>query len=100
MAEIRSDGIAGCLRTPKGGSARQILLRVGKGKIDIRLLSPRECARLMGADEYHISGNINQALFGFGDAVCVPVVTWISENYLNPLLSEINRRNSKTGFYT
>jgi DNA (cytosine-5)-methyltransferase 1 len=40
MAEIRSDGIAGCLRTPKGGSARQILLRIGKGKIDIRLLSP------------------------------------------------------------
>ena len=26
MAEIRFDGIAGCLRTPKGGSARQILL--------------------------------------------------------------------------
>ena len=24
MAEIRSDGIAVCLRTPKGGSARQI----------------------------------------------------------------------------
>ncbi|NUQ25513.1 MAG: DNA (cytosine-5-)-methyltransferase [Saprospiraceae bacterium] len=95
MAEIRSDGIAGCLRTPKGGSARQILLRVGKGKIDIRLLSPRECARLMGADEYVISGNINQALFGFGDAVCVPVVTWIGENYLNPLLAEIYNITAK-----
>lgn len=98
MAEIRSDGIAGCLRTPKGGSARQILLRVSKGKIDIRLLSPRECARLMGADEYHISGNINQALFGFGDAVCVPVVTWIGENYLTPLLSEINNVTAKQDF--
>ncbi|MBL7825744.1 MAG: DNA (cytosine-5-)-methyltransferase [Saprospiraceae bacterium] len=98
MAEIRSDGIAGCLRTPKGGSARQILLRVGKGKIDIRLLSPRECARLMGADEYRISGNINQALFGFGDAVCVPVVTWIGENYLNPLLAEINNITAKQDF--
>jgi len=95
MAEIRSDGIAGCLRTPKGGSARQILLRVGKREISIRLLSPRECARLMGADEYIISGNINQALFGFGDAVCVPVVTWIGENYLNPLLSEINNVTAK-----
>lgn len=95
MAEIRSDGIAGCLRTPKGGSARQILLRVGKGKVSIRLVSPRECARLMGADEYAIPDNlnINQALFGFGDAVCVPVVTWIGENYLNPLLREI--QNSK-----
>ncbi len=98
MAEIRSDGIAGCLRTPKGGSARQILLRVGKGKIDVRLLSPRECARLMGADEYVISGNINQSLFGFGDAVCVPVVTWIAENYLNPLLEEMKNINKKHDF--
>lgn len=98
MAEIRSDGIAGCLRTPKGGSARQILLRVGKGEISIRLLSPRECARLMGADEYHISGNINQALFGFGDAVCVPVVAWIGENYLNPLLAEINNVTAKQDY--
>jgi len=49
----------------------------------------------MGADEYHISGNINQALFGFGDAVCVPVVTWIGENYLNPLLAEINNLTLK-----
>jgi DNA (cytosine-5)-methyltransferase 1 len=49
----------------------------------------------MGADEYIISGNINQALFGFGDAVCVPVVTWIGENYLNPLLSEINNVTAK-----
>ena len=98
MAEIRSDGIAGCLRTPKGGSARQILLRVGKGEISIRLLSPRECARLMGADEYVISGNINQALFGFGDAVCVPVVTWIGENYLNPLLKEVNNLTAKQDY--
>lgn len=99
MAEIRSDGIAGCLRTPKGGSARQILLRVGNGKVDIRLLSPRECARLMGANEYHISGNINQALFGFGDAVCVPVVAWIGENYLNPLLAEINATKVNQDFF-
>jgi DNA (cytosine-5)-methyltransferase 1 len=90
MAEIRSDGIAGCLRTPKGGSARQILLRVGKGEVKVRLLSPRECARLMGADDYVIPGSINEALFGFGDAVCVPVVTWIAEHYLNPLLQEIS----------
>lgn len=90
MAEIRSDGIAGCLRTPKGGSARQILLRVGKGELKIRFISPRECARLMGADDYQISGSFNEGLFGFGDAVCVPVVTWIANNYLNPLLSEIN----------
>lgn len=89
MAEIRFDGIAGCLRTPKGGSARQILLQVGKGEINIRLLTPRECARLMGADDFNLSGTTNEALFGFGDAVCVPVVSWIAENYLNPELSKI-----------
>ena len=29
MAELRTDGIAGCLRTPRGGSARQILVQGG-----------------------------------------------------------------------
>lgn len=91
MAEIRSDGVAGCLRTPKGGSARQILLKVGFGKIKIRLLSPRECAKLMGADNFSISSSANEALFGFGDAVCVPVVKWIADNYINPLLQELNK---------
>jgi DNA (cytosine-5)-methyltransferase 1 len=84
MAEIRFDGIAGCLRTPKGGSARQILLKVGKGEIKVRLLTPRECARLMGVDDFKLSGTLNESLFGFGDAVCAPVVSWIAENYLNP----------------
>lgn len=92
MAEIRFDGIAGCLRTPKGGSARQILLEVGKGEVNVRLLTPRECARLMGADDFVISGTPNQALFGFGDAVCVPVVTWIAENYLNKI--KLNNNNA------
>ena len=95
MAEIRSDGIAGCLRTPKGGSARQILLKVGKGNVKVRLLTGRECARLMGADEYTISGNVNRDLFGFGDAVCVPVVSWIAEHYLNPVLEKLNRKGEE-----
>lgn len=90
MAEIRSDGIAGCLRTPKGGSARQILLKVGFGKVKVRFISPSECAKLMGADEFKITGTTTEALFGFGDAVCVPVINWIANNYLTPLLNEIN----------
>jgi DNA (cytosine-5)-methyltransferase 1 len=89
MAELRTDGIAGCLRTPRGGSGRQILFKAGKGKYFARLLTPLECARLMGAGEYRISGSLNQALFGFGDAVCVPVIEWIAENYLNPLINEL-----------
>lgn len=94
VAELRTDGIAGCLRTPKGGSARQILVQAGYGKVNVRLISPRECARLMGADDYKIDVPFNQALFGFGDAVCVPVVTWIAENYLIPLVNELKQMSS------
>lgn len=88
MAELRIDGIAGCLRTPRGGSGRQILFGAGKGQFMVRLLSPRECARLMGADDFVIRATLNQALFGFGDAVCVPVIEWIGNNYLNPVWEE------------
>lgn len=39
----------------------------------------------MGAGEFTISVPLNQALFGFGDAACVPVIEWIARNYLNPV---------------
>ncbi len=78
MAELRTDGIAGCLRTPRGGSGRQILFKAGRGTFQVRLVTARECARLQGVpDDYIIDVPLNQALFGFGDAVCVPVVEWI-----------------------
>lgn len=89
MAELRTDGIAGCLRTPRGGSGRQILFKAGRGKYFARLLTPRECARLMGADDYAITVSLNQALFGFGDAVVVPVIEWIAQYYLNPVVNEL-----------
>ena len=88
MAELRTDGLAGCLRTPRGGSGRQILFAAGKGRYAVRLITPRECARLMGADDYNIVVPLNQALFGFGDAVCVPVIRWIADNYLTPVMKE------------
>jgi DNA (cytosine-5)-methyltransferase 1 len=85
MAELRTDGIAGCLRTPRGGSARQIIVQAGEGRVRARLLTPRECARLMGAGEFVIETSLNRALFGFGDAVCVPVVEWLARHVLNRL---------------
>ena len=92
MAELRTDGIAGCLRTPRGGSARQILVQAGFGIVKVRLLTPRECARLMGADNFVMRDvPLNRALFGFGDAVCVPVVSWIARNYLKPLIDEMRK---------
>jgi DNA (cytosine-5)-methyltransferase 1 len=93
MAELRTDGIAGCLRTPRGGSGRQILLKAGFGKRQVRLLSARECARLQGVpDSYVINVRLNQALFGFGDAVCVPAIEWIVKNYVTPVSLEIKSR--------
>lgn len=100
MAELRTDGVAGCLRTPRGGSGRQILFAAGNGKYRVRLLTPRECSRLMGAGDFNLPAhlNINQALFGFGDAVCVDVIEWIALNYINPLLEDLDIQvsNEKT----
>jgi DNA (cytosine-5)-methyltransferase 1 len=89
MAELRTDGIAGCLRTPRGGSGRQILFKAGKGDFQVRLLTARECARLQGVpDSFRIDVPLNQALFGFGDAVCVPAVEWIIANLIPTAVSK------------
>jgi DNA (cytosine-5)-methyltransferase 1 len=82
--EIRADGIAGCLRTARGGSSKQALVEAGKGKARVRWMTPREYARLMGAPDFELSARRNQALFGFGDAVCVPVIAWLCELYIAP----------------
>lgn len=84
-SEIRTDGLAGCLRTPRGGSSRQIVLVAGKGKIQMRWMTPREYARLQGCPDFPIEVERNEALYGFGDAVCVPVINWIAENVLTQL---------------
>jgi len=85
-AEARFDGIAGCLRTPAGGSSRQLLLFVEGSNTRSRLLSPREAARLMGVPEhYPLPASQTQALHLVGDAVCVPVVRWLSQHLLAPL---------------
>ncbi len=86
-AEIRFDGLAGCLRTPKGGSARQIVIAIDKGKLRIRWMSPREYARLQGASDFPLVENTIQNLYGFGDAVCVPVIRWIDQHVLTPLFN-------------
>jgi DNA (cytosine-5)-methyltransferase 1 len=89
-AELRKDGLAGCLRTARGGSSRQMLVRVGQRTIKMRLMTPREYARLQGVpDDYPLPLQNNQALTGFGDAVCVPVIVWIAKNILNPLVKSL-----------
>jgi DNA (cytosine-5)-methyltransferase 1 len=87
--EIRDDLISGCLRTARGGSSRQAVVQGGRGQFRVRWMTPREYARLQGAPDYKLDDavTVNQALFGFGDAVCVPVVTWIAQNYLLPVIA-------------
>jgi DNA (cytosine-5)-methyltransferase 1 len=86
--EIRADGIAGCLRTARGGSSKQALVEAGCGDVRIRWMTPREYARLMGAPRFKLKSRQNHVLFGFGDAVCVPVIRWICEHYLVPAVGE------------
>lgn len=85
-AEVRNDDLSGCLRTAVGGSGKQFIIRAGKGDIKMRAMTPREYARLQGVpDEFPITVNGVQALTGFGDAVCVPAISWIANHVLNPL---------------
>ncbi|MGH3749213.1 MAG: DNA cytosine methyltransferase, partial [Micromonosporaceae bacterium] len=85
--EARPDDISGCLRTARGGSSKQAVVRAGQGSVRVRWMTPREYARLMGAGDYRLdSARANQALFGFGDAVCVPAVEWLARHYVLPLV--------------
>lgn len=86
-AEIRFD-LAGCLRTPGGGSSRQSIVVVEGGEIRSRLISARETARLMGLpDEFRLPERYNEAYHLTGDGVAVPVVRHIAQWILEPALS-------------
>lgn len=82
--EVRFD-VAGCLRTPRGGSAKQIVVAVLKGRFRLRWMTAREYARLQGAPDYRITVPPIQAMYGFGDAVCVPAIAWLDEHILTPV---------------
>ncbi|MEM6627017.1 MAG: DNA cytosine methyltransferase [Pseudomonadota bacterium] len=85
-AEIRYDGLAGCLRTPAGGSSRQFLLITENGQARMRPLLAREAARLMGCDEsYALPKSETAALKILGDGVSIPVVRWLGDHLLSPL---------------
>ncbi len=88
-AEIRFDGLAGCLRTPRGGSSRQMLVVVDQGTVKSRLISGREGARLMGLpDDYVLPSTATRALHVVGDGVAAPVVRFLAERLIEPLLRD------------
>ncbi len=85
-AEVRFDDVSGCLRTPAGGSSRQVVMVVEGGRVRTRLLSPREAARLMGLpDDYRLPNNYNEAYHLLGDGVAAPVAGWLGERLFGPL---------------
>ena len=86
VGEVRDDQIAGCLRTPQGGSSVQFLVDCRSGKPRIRPLTGREYARLQGAGDFPIHVGDRQARMGFGDAVCVPAVRWLAAHAFGHVL--------------
>jgi DNA (cytosine-5)-methyltransferase 1 len=90
-AEVRFDGIAGCLRTPAGGSSRQTVLVVGRKDVRTRLLAAREAARLMGVpDDYPLPPRYNDAYHLFGDGLAVPVVSYLERELLRALVMPVS----------
>ena len=91
VGEVRSDSIAGCLRTANGGSSVQFLVDCRGDRPRIRPLTGREYARLQGAGDFPISVGRRRAQNGFGDAVCVPAVRWLVDRAFGCLLEEFAR---------
>ncbi|KQW67036.1 cytosine methyltransferase [Phenylobacterium sp. Root77] len=88
-AEVRFDDVAGCLRTPAGGSSRQVILVVDGLRVRSRLISSRETARLMGLDDnYRLPRNYNEAYHLTGDGVAAPVVRYLAKHIFEPVLGE------------
>jgi DNA (cytosine-5)-methyltransferase 1 len=86
-AEVRFDDVAGCLRTPAGGSSRQIIVCVGRNRIRTRLLAVREGAKLMGLpSKYRLPENYYEAFQVLGDGLAVPLVRFLSSKLLLPLV--------------
>ncbi len=91
-AEIRFDDIAGCLRTPAGGSSRQLIVVVEDNEVRSRLISSLETARLMGLpDNYILPNNYNEAYHLTGDGVVVPVVRHLAHEILEPMLASTSK---------
>lgn len=86
VLELRFDDIAGCLRTPVGGSSRQYLVIKQEKEWRTRILSPREAARLMGAPEtFKLPGTFNDGYKAMGDAVAAPVAAYLAQHLLSHL---------------
>jgi DNA (cytosine-5)-methyltransferase 1 len=86
-AEVRFDGLAGCLRAPTGGSSKQVVIQVSPERVRTRHLTARESLRLMGVrDSYKVRAGENDAYKLAGEGVAVPVVKYLNHNLFIPIL--------------
>ncbi|MGM4962987.1 DNA cytosine methyltransferase [Tardiphaga sp. 1201_B9_N1_1] len=93
--EICFRGLAGCLRTPKGGGSRPRVIVVHGSDVRTRLLSPAEAASLMGLKAtYRLPEMYDFAFRVIGDGVAVPVVAFLRSKLFNPLLHSVRRPGS------
>lgn len=90
-AEVRFDEVAGCLRTPGGGSSRQTIMIIEGKQVRSRLLSPREAASLMGLP------NTYELPVRYNDVPNLQETGWLfllfaswPSRYLNPSFAKIN----------
>lgn len=93
IINVRFDGAASCLRTPKGGSSAQFVIHLDGEAVRVRKLLGVEAARLQGvclpdaSPDFKLHTTETEVLYGFGDAVCVPAVRWVFQHSIEAVLS-------------
>jgi DNA (cytosine-5)-methyltransferase 1 len=91
--EVCFRGLAGCVRTPKGGGSRPRIIVVRGSSVRTRLLAPAEAAALMGLKaKYQLPEIYDYAFRVIGDGVAVPVVSFLRGKLLTPLLRSIKKQ--------
>ena len=83
---MESPGVCG----PRGAAAAdKYYLRQGVAIAKYAFLQRGRMRETQGVpDLYVIHVPLNQALFGFGDAVCVPAIEWIIRAYAHALIQK------------
>jgi DNA (cytosine-5)-methyltransferase 1 len=96
-AEVCFGGLAGCLRTPKGGGSRPRVVVVKGSEVRSRLLSPKEAATLMGLQSsYKLPDEYSAAFKVIGDGVAVPAVEFIRDRLLNPIIKSARKSGGRS----
>lgn len=93
-AEICFRGLAGCLRTPRGGGSRPRVIIVKGNDVKTRLLTSKEALVLMGLKpDYCLPAGYDNSFRVIGDGVVVPVVAFLRSRLLAPLFRSTTLRH-------